>query len=62
MTVYEQIIGAATGVTDLAMVQRIEEAIRIQHPILSGLARREIERAAKGAYAAILMIDAHAKH
>lgn len=61
MSIYEQIIGSATGVTDLAMIRRIEEAIRIEHPVLSGLSRREIERAAKGAYAAILMIDAHAK-
>lgn len=60
MSIYELIIGEATGVTDLAMVRRIEEAIRIEHSSLSNIERRQLESEARIAHAAIKLIDARA--
>ena len=57
---YEQIIIDATGVTDRAMVRRIEDYMRnaIFHSTLDWQTRRQLIRAARTAVAEIPLLDA----
>lgn len=50
MTIYQQIISEATGITKLEYIEQIEEVIRIEYPCLDGLTKASIISKAKVAH------------